>query len=99
MPSPSDRFPWMSRTPEQREAERRERHKRWLSSLTDRDWARLSALADQVTPGFCPARIEDLDAPGIAVGVCLSGREGYTSGERIGSLRGGAVAVLVWVKG
>lgn len=85
-----------ARTPEQREAERRERHARWRASLTERDWARITALARHVTPTYTPQRLDDLDAPGIAVGVCLAGFESRTSGERIGTVRGGQVAVLVW---
>jgi len=41
-------------------------------------------------------RLEDLDAKGIAVGVCDVGEEGRFSGERIGLLRG--KVVLVWMK-
>jgi len=88
--------PWQG--PEAREAKRKARHKLWLDRLTDRDWRRIEAMAEQVTPDFHPARIEDLDAAGIAVGVCPVGEERWVSGERIGTLRGGEVAVLVWVK-
>lgn len=86
--------PWVG---DRRRAElRRKRHDLWLSRLTDSDWRRIEALADQVTRWESPARIEDLDAKGIAVGVCRSGEEGLCSGERIGSLKCGDVAVLVW---
>jgi hypothetical protein len=77
---------------------RRERHARWKASLSDRDWARILALAKEVTPLYVPARLDDLDAPGIAVGVCPVGHETRTSGERIGTVRAGQVAVLVWEK-
>lgn len=85
-------------TPEERQRERRSRHARWKASLSDRDWARISALARQVTPIFTPARLDDLDAPGIAVGVCPAGEERRSSGERIGAMLEGSVAVLVWPK-
>src|SRR6185437_9138753 len=89
--------PWQS--PAAATAKRRARHKARLDSLTARDWARIRALARQVSPGYGPARLDDLDAPGIAVGVCMSGDEWHFSGERVGSLRGGAVALLVWATG
>lgn len=90
---------FLNRTPEQRKAERKARHAKWRASLSDRDWERIVRLADQVTTLDTPARIEDLDAPGIAVGVCLAGFESRTSGARIGTVRNGEVAVLVWRKG
>jgi hypothetical protein len=82
--------PWQ--TPEEREERTRKRHAYWLSILTDRDWARIAELAE----GPPAARLEDLDAPGIAVGVCELGWETRLSGERIGTIRG--KAVLVWLK-
>jgi len=89
---------WMHRPREVQEAERRARHARWLGALTARDWRRIAALADQVTDAFSPARLDDLDAKGLAVGVCAAGAERWISGERIGALRAGAVAVIVWAK-
>lgn len=88
--------PWQ--TPEQREAKRRHRHAVWLSRLTEADWARICALAEQVTPSSCPARLDDLDAKGIAVGVCPPDEVRWISGERIGTVRDGEIAVVVWVK-
>jgi hypothetical protein len=86
--------PW--ETPEEREHRQRRRHAYWRSILSDRDWARIAAIADQVTPIRGVARLEDLDARGIAVGACLVGEETRFSGERIGVIRG--KAVLVWMK-
>lgn len=77
-------------------AETRERHREWISRLTDTDWTRIRALARQVVPGFTPARIEDLEAPGLSVGVCAVGDEHLFSGERVGTVRDGTVAMLVW---
>jgi hypothetical protein len=88
--------PWQSS--EEREAKRAERHALWRSRLSEVDWARINALAKQVRPGFTPARLEELDAPGLAVGVCRVGEERLFSGERIGTVRSGEVAVLVWRK-
>lgn len=97
VPTLATKFP-APQTPEERDRQRRLRHARWKASLSDRDWVRITALARQVTPGFTPARLDDLDAPAIAVGVCEVGHEGRSSGERIGTLRDGQVAVLVWAK-
>lgn len=88
--------PWI--TDREREARRRKRHELWLSQLTDRDWERIKALAEPVDRFHSGGRLDDLDAKGIAVGVCLAGEEKGFSGERIGTVRNGDVAVLVWVK-
>lgn len=88
--------PWQSS--EEREALRKARHELWRSRLSEADWARITALAKQVRPGFTPARLEDLDAPHLAVGVCLVGEERLYSGERIGTVLEGAVAALIWRK-
>ena len=88
--------PWQ--TPQEHAAKRRARHALWRSRLTDRDWARIQALAREVRPGYQPARLDDLDAPGIAVGVCQAGDEHLSAGERIGAVRDETVAILVWVK-
>lgn len=92
---PDQGDPWMGSAA--REAYRARRHARWRALLTTRDKARIRALADQVTPHYCPARLDDLDARGIAVGVGHPGAS--TNGERIGSLLDGAVDVLVWPLG
>jgi hypothetical protein len=86
--------PWLS--PIDQAQRQRRRHAYWKSLLTDRDWARIASLADRVTPIRGVARLEDLDAKGIAVGACLIGEETRFSGERIGTIRG--KAVLVWMK-
>lgn len=95
-PDPADLYgsPWQPAAA--REALRRARHKLWLSRLTERDWSRIEALADIVERGESPARLDGLDAPGIAVGACIVGDEKRFNGERIGTLREGRVAVLVW---
>jgi hypothetical protein len=91
-------FRHMHRPREVQEAERRDRHRRWISALTARDWQRIGYLADQISDAFSPARLDDLDAPGIAVGVCQLGAERWCSGERVGTVRRGEVVVLVWSK-
>jgi hypothetical protein len=63
--------------------------------LSDADWARIRALSRQVNSAFSPAALSDLSAP-LRVGVCLAGQERRFSGERVGTLRGGQVAVLIW---
>jgi hypothetical protein len=98
LPCSRERMAEMHRPAAVREHERAERHKRWIAELSDRDWTRIRALARQVTPEYVPARLDDLDARGLAVGVAWAGAETRTSGERIGSLRDGKVAVLVWEK-
>jgi hypothetical protein len=85
-------------TAEQAADKRRRRHAYWLSILTKRDWKRIGELADQTSEMHSPARLDDLDARGIAVGTCPVGNERYVSGERIGTLRDGSVVVLVWRK-
>lgn len=91
-PSRDDLYgsPWQ--TGEERDAHRRSRHAYWRSLLTDRDWARIAAIAS----GPLRPRLEDLDAKGIAVGACEPGEEMGFSGERIGMIRG--KVVLVWMK-
>ena len=92
------RFAHMHRPAEVIEAEARERHKRWLALLTEGDWLRIRALAKQVRPGYSPARLDDLDATTLAAGVCAVGDEHLFSGERVGTVRDGTVAVLIWEK-
>lgn len=88
--------PWQGA--ERREELRRKRHRLWLSQLTERDWRRIREAAEKVTPMDGGARFDDLDAKGIAVGLCIADHARYFSGERIGAVRNGQVAVLVWVK-
>lgn len=76
-----------ARSAEEREARRRERHKRWIASLSDRDWDRLAAMADSVLAGQRFARVADLDAP-IYVGVIDPEEKHPPNGERFGKLRG-----------
>lgn len=81
--------------PGQLEREKRERHKRWLSLLSEADWGKIHALARQVSPSFTPARIEDLDA-GFAV-QCVPAESAFRhSGEVIGTVREKSVAILVY---
>lgn len=95
---PSGIFEHPADTSEQTADKRRRRHAYWLSLLTEDDWRRIGELADQTSDQFSPARLDDLDAPGIAAGTVAVGHERYVSGERIGTLRAGTVAVLVWRK-
>lgn len=74
-------------TAEQREALRRARHRRWIASLTDRDWERLARRADDTLAGGQFAKISDLDAD-IAVYVAHPDNTHPPNGERFGVLRG-----------
>lgn len=87
--------PWQ--TPEEREARRKVRHARWLASLTDADWLKLGEAADRVSVSCPGIPVDGLDAPLRAL-VCEVGWEVHFNGERIGTLKGGKVAVLVWAK-
>jgi len=84
-----------ARTPEERDARRRERHRRWIAALTDRDWTRLRLMADEVLSGQKHSRIEDLDAP-IHVGVYSPTKAHLPNGERFGTLRG--CILMAWDK-
>lgn len=96
MPSRDELYGPVGQSAEAREHRRRARHRLWVSSLSQRDWARLARQADLVAAGQPQARIEDLDAPRIAAAVIEPWLVGYLSGERIGALRG--LAVVVWPK-
>ncbi|MFZ5685704.1 MAG: hypothetical protein ACOY9C_13810 [Pseudomonadota bacterium] len=74
------------RPPDRRPAARR-RH------LSDRDVARIRAMAEQVTEDHQPAILEDLDAP-IRVGACLPGQETYSGAHVMTAWRGRLV--LAW---
>jgi hypothetical protein len=77
--------PWAA--PAVKARRRRERHARWIASISDRDWKRLAARADVVLAGARLARFDDLDAP-IAVYVAHPGDTHLPNGERFGELRG-----------
>jgi hypothetical protein len=73
---------------------------RWLAirrhyGITDRDWARIKALTDQVTPLYVPAALDDLDAP-YRVGAVRKEDRSRFSGEPIGVFNG--CAILVWAR-
>lgn len=85
--------PWAA--PADQARRRRERHARWIASISARDWERLSALVDQVTDVYNPARLDDLDAD-IAIGACSPGAEHRFSGQVFGRLRG--YPLLAWPK-
>lgn len=70
--------PWAP--PEVKAQRRRERHARWIASLSDRDWERLAVLVDQVDGASGPAALNDLDAP-IRVGAAHPDEAGRFSGE------------------
>lgn len=55
--------------------------------LTDRDIARIQALALSVSETFQPEILEDLDAP-IRVGACLPGDEIHTGAQVVVPWRG-----------
>lgn len=55
--------------------------------LSDRDLARIRAMAEQVTPDHQPPILEDLDAP-IRVGACLPGQETYLGAQVVTAWRG-----------
>lgn len=71
-----------------------ERCQRLLSMLSERDWARIKAVARQVNPAHTPPVLTDFSAP-LRVRVCMVGQETKFSGERVGTLRGGQVALLI----
>ncbi len=85
--------PWAD--PADKLRRRRERHAHWIASITDRDWARLSELADQAMAGCISARLDDLDAP-IAIGVYPAAEKHPPRGERFGTLRG--CVLVAWRK-
>jgi len=55
--------------------------------LSERDLARIHAMAEQVTPDNQPSILEDLDAP-IRVGACLPGQETYLGAQVVAAWRG-----------
>lgn len=63
---------------------RRPRPRRYLS---DRDVARIQAMALSVTETFQPGVLDDLDAP-IRVGACLPGHEVHTGAQVVIPWRG-----------
>ncbi len=70
------------------------RHKNWLAMLTEADWARVRAIARQVNHAQVSAAVTGLSAP-LRIRACLVGQEARFSGETVGTLRGGQVAVLI----
>ena len=89
----TDRYPRWSPplrervTPKQREARRHTRHRRWITSLTDREWERLAQPADETLAGGRFAKIGDLDGR-VAVYVAHPNDTHLSNGERFGVLRG-----------
>lgn len=81
-------------TPEQRS----ERHKAWLESFgfTERDWARIKAHAEIVTPNYIPKALDDLDAP-FRVGAVPAADRRWSGGDLLGVYKG--KALLYWRKG
>jgi hypothetical protein len=86
--------PWAA--PHVKARRRVERHRRWIASISDRDWTRLAERADQVLAGRDFARFDDLDAP-IAIAVCDARKRHMPNGERFGELRG--CVLLAFAKG
>ena len=68
------------RPPDRRPSARR-RH------LSDRDIARIHAMAERATETYQPPILEDLDAP-IRVGACVPGQETYVGAQVIAAWRG-----------
>lgn len=73
--------------PEVRAGRKRERHARWIASITARDWERLAERGAAVMAGEHFARFDDLDAP-IAIYVGHPGDTHPPNGERFGTLSG-----------
>lgn len=86
--------PWAP--PEDKARRRRERHARWIASISERDWTRLATLADRAMAGDGSIRLDDLDAS-IAIGVYPADARHMPNGERFGTLRG--CALVAWRKG
>ena len=80
-------------TPDQREAQRRARHRQRITCLTDRDWQRLAERADDTLAGGHFAGIEDLVGR-VAVRVAHPANKRLPNGERFGVLRG--CPLLAW---
>lgn len=76
--------PWAA--PEVKARRKRERHARWIASISARDWERLAMRADQEMAGQRFARFSDLDAV-IDVAVGAPGAR-LPNGEVFGELRG-----------
>ena len=55
--------------------------------VTDRDLARIRALAEQVTPTHSPPILDDLDCP-LRVGAFMPGDEAYEGGTVVGAWAG-----------
>lgn len=72
--------------PEVQARRKRERHARWIASISERDWTRLAERARLVMAGQQFARFDDLDAP-IAIAV-VGPEERAPNGERFGELSG-----------
>lgn len=55
--------------------------------FTRRDLVRIKAMAEETTPNFAPAALNDLDVP-FRIGACWPGGERYSSGEILGDWAG-----------
>jgi hypothetical protein len=85
--------PWAD--PADKERRRREDHARWLASISERDWRRLTAAAERTLAGERLCRFDDLDAP-IAIGLCHPLESHPPNGERFGELNG--CVLMAWRK-
>lgn len=81
---------------DKRRAEAAVRHRRWIASISGRDWARLAKRADLVLAGSRFARIDDLDAE-ISIYVASPAETHPPNGERFGVLK--TCPLLAWPKG
>lgn len=81
--------------------QRRAQHRAWIASFgfSPRDWRRIEQLVDEVTPGYSPAALDDLDVA-VRVGVCQEAAVGRLNGNLMGvAVRkrdGARIAVLYW---
>lgn len=95
--TPSDWIgdPWAS--PEERRAWDQARKRKFISSISDRDWKRLGELAGKVGGSVMLIALDNADCP-YKVAVCEMGSAGRFAGVKIGELRGAEVLVFEPVK-
>jgi hypothetical protein len=85
--------PWA--LPEDRERRRVERHRRWIASITPRDWERIATAAAGVSRRTPMIPLNDLEAS-IRIGICPPEDVHLYNGQRFGTSRG--LALVAWPK-
>jgi hypothetical protein len=70
------------------------RNKTLLAKLSEADWTRIRVMARQVNQAYTPPALTDLSVP-VRVTACMAGQERRFPGERVGTVRGGQVALIV----